>query len=433
MRHSARLRSGPSRPVSSRPAGSLALALALAAVAGVHPWAVAQGPPAPAPSPAPSRAPRVLVFGGDVSMTWRPIAPNAERLKPSQNPLRRVAPLWRDADLVTVNAEAVFLRTDPRYVARRWNLWAPRAAAQLFAMSGVTLVTTANNHALDGRPAGLLENLEALRATGVQVMGTGPTDEAARRAWVTGEGRQCVAIVPATTKLNKPPGDAAIAYYPLRRDRALRRKATGPKYQPEALVARVRALAARGCFVAVSIHWGQQYLVPPLPRMKRLAHALVDAGAGLIVGHHPHVLSALERYRGVLIAYSLGNLVFSNPAREMRRGALLRVVLGASAPAGSGSLSVTDARLLPLFIERRDYTPRPAGLGEAREIVRSLRGPSKRLGASLTLVELQADTRRAAEQEDDGAQAAAEILIGGADSEALGDAATSGGGASTGR
>jgi len=355
----------------------------------------------------------VLVFGGDVSMTWRPIAPNATHLKPSQNPLRHLAALWRDADLVTVNAEAVFLRTNPQYVARRWNLWAPRAAAQVFAMSGVTLVTTANNHALDGRPAGVLENLEALRATGVQVMGTGDTDEEARRAWIAGEGTRCVAIVPATTKLNKPPGEAAIAYYPLRRDRAVRRRATGPKYQPEALVERVRALAARGCFVVVSIHWGQQYLVPPLPRMRRLAHALADAGARLIVGHHPHVLSALERYRGALIAYSLGNLVFSNPAREMRRGALLRVTLGeregAPPTVGASSLSLTDARLLPLYIERRDYTPRPATLGETREILRSLRGPSQRLGVSLTLQPL---TPARAPNAEDVPSPVAEILVG---------------------
>ncbi len=59
----------------------------------------------------------------------------------------------------------------------------------------------------------------------------------------------------------------------------------------------------------VSLHWGDEYVRIPAPWQIACAHDLVDAGADLVVGHHPHVLQPIEQYRDGLIAYSLGKLV----------------------------------------------------------------------------------------------------------------------------
>lgn len=60
----------------------------------------------------------------------------------------------------------------------------------------------------------------------------------------------------------------------------------------------------------VSFHWGTEKEYTPNDVQKELAHAAVDAGADLVLGHHPHVLEGIEEYNGKNIVYSLGNFCF---------------------------------------------------------------------------------------------------------------------------
>jgi poly-gamma-glutamate synthesis protein (capsule biosynthesis protein) len=61
--------------------------------------------------------------------------------------------------------------------------------------------------------------------------------------------------------------------------------------------------------LAMSVHWGNEYS-PASTRQQKMARALVDAGVDIVVGHHPHVMQAVEEYNGKLIYYSLGNFIF---------------------------------------------------------------------------------------------------------------------------
>jgi len=80
--------------------------------------------------------------------------------------------------------------------------------------------------------------------------------------------------------------------------------------------------------VIVSIHWGQEYKSAESAAQISLAHEIIDAGADMVVGHHPHVVQNVEKYQGKYIAYSLGNFVFDqNFADETSHGLLLRVDL----------------------------------------------------------------------------------------------------------
>ncbi len=60
----------------------------------------------------------------------------------------------------------------------------------------------------------------------------------------------------------------------------------------------------------VSIHWGEEYALDATDLQRTFAHALIDAGADAIIGHHPHVVETIEEYRGAPIFYSLGNFIF---------------------------------------------------------------------------------------------------------------------------
>jgi AmmeMemoRadiSam system protein B len=63
-------------------------------------------------------------------------------------------------------------------------------------------------------------------------------------------------------------------------------------------------------FLIVSMHWGEEYKLINSPAQQRLAHKIIEAGADLIIGHHPHVVQNIEKYQGKLIFYSLGNFIF---------------------------------------------------------------------------------------------------------------------------
>ena len=63
-------------------------------------------------------------------------------------------------------------------------------------------------------------------------------------------------------------------------------------------------------FLIVSLHWGEEYKLNNSSAQQKLAHQIIEAGADLIIGHHPHVVQNIEKYQGKLIFYSLGNFIF---------------------------------------------------------------------------------------------------------------------------
>lgn len=94
----------------------------------------------------------------------------------------------------------------------------------------------------------------------------------------------------------------------------------------------VRTLVAKHAprvdYLIVSFHFGNEYEETPSIRQKTLARSAIDAGAQLVVGHHPHVIQPVEKYKDGLIAYSLGNFVFDqNFSDKTMQGRVLEVVV----------------------------------------------------------------------------------------------------------
>lgn len=198
---------------------------------------------------------------------------------------------------------------------------------------GFDVVTLANNHMLDFGQDGLADTLAALSRAGVDAVGAGanrhdalqPVLRATRRGAIAFIGL-CAALPPGFAATDERPGVAPLrVQQSVAIDPALQQEQPGaaPFMRTEAYAGDVEAAcatvrAARGDarLVVVALHWGiphgfaaRSYGI--LAEYQRpVAHALVDAGADLVVGHHPHVVHPLERYGRGLIAYSLGNYVF---------------------------------------------------------------------------------------------------------------------------
>ena len=74
------------------------------------------------------------------------------------------------------------------------------------------------------------------------------------------------------------------------------------------------------------MHAGMEYWTAVHPIQTSFARAAIDAGATVVLGHHPHVVQPVEQYKGGVIFYSLGNFVFDQQPRGTNRGILAEII-----------------------------------------------------------------------------------------------------------
>jgi poly-gamma-glutamate synthesis protein (capsule biosynthesis protein) len=154
------------------------------------------------------------------------------------------------------------------------------------------LVCLANNHILDFGGEGLAGLLALLEQSGIQ--------------WVGGGMRLAEAVAPRFFRF----GETRLAVLNLAEGEESRSLDGGPGAAPfDIPVAQDQLAALRGQADArvVIAHAGREHLPAPAPYIRDAYRALVDAGATLVIGHHPHVPQGMEIYRGAPIVYSLGN------------------------------------------------------------------------------------------------------------------------------
>lgn len=99
-------------------------------------------------------------------------------------------------------------------------------------------------------------------------------------------------------------------------------------------------------FLVVEPHWGEEYQLVGNALQKQIAHAFIDNGADIVIGHHPHVVQHIERYNGKLIFYSLGNFIFDQYfSVDVQEGLMVEIVLDAKT-------RIPSFKLLPLDLGR---------------------------------------------------------------------------------
>src|SRR5512142_2481736 len=219
---------------------------------------------------------------------------------------------------------------------------APPAAVRALRHAGVSLVSVANNHMFDqGRP-GFEETLAQLEEVGMPYIGAGPEGEEAGPRVLDVNGLR-IAFLAYARFFNQSGNDC-----PPKVARSPRTCRKASLLDPERAVSDVQSAARSADAVVVSLHWGEEYQAQPRQEDVALAHRLADAGAVLVLGHHPHVLQPIELYsradgRTALIAYSLGNFV-SNQSRNYVHGVTPETIA-----------ATRDGVMLQVEIARRDY------------------------------------------------------------------------------
>jgi poly-gamma-glutamate synthesis protein (capsule biosynthesis protein) len=85
------------------------------------------------------------------------------------------------------------------------------------------------------------------------------------------------------------------------------------------MISDIRSARSQADVVIVEMHWGNEYQAVPSERQKEIGHSLIDAGADIIIGNHPHWIQPIEVYNGKIIVYSHGNFVFDQMWSEKTR------------------------------------------------------------------------------------------------------------------
>ena len=259
-----------------------------------------------------------LMAGGDVGPIIEPVDRLAELIKP----------VLAQADFRVAQCERVY---SERGFYEEWkttipggkHVRQPPRLASIFKAAGIDVVSLASNHSLDWGYDPLLDSVDLFRDMGLQTIGAGRNTEEARRpvilekngvkvaiigyssvirdGWAAGVAKPGVAPMRAWTHFTpidfQPGSPPKIRSEPVEEDLvAMREDIARAKEKADAVV--------------VFIHWGIRLVPKVLAEYQQtMAHAIIDAGADLILGHHAHVPKAVEVYKGKVCFYSIGNFL----------------------------------------------------------------------------------------------------------------------------
>jgi len=223
------------------------------------------------------------------------------------------------ADITFGNLESP-IAPDPTAAPDSGGIFAaPPAAAAALARAGFDVVSTANNHAWDGGSDALEETMRQLTRAGVRFVGSGFGRDMAEQPVILERRGWRVAFFALTRAWNPAP-------YTFHSHAGSRYIAWGDTGRIYPAIREVKA-KHRADLVVVSMHGGTEYVDTPPKHMQDLERGAVDAGADLVLAHHPHVLQPVVWYRHKPIVQSLGNFVFVQDDPWTRLSAILRVVV----------------------------------------------------------------------------------------------------------
>lgn len=309
--------------------------------------------PAPLDLGEPAGEVTTLTIVGDIMLgrgvTGRPaLAPMAERLAA--------------ADITVGNLESTLTTLGPPNPVQGDPFHAPPSVRADLRDAGFDAISLANNHTGDYGDASLVSTVSLLREAGFATFGAGPDLRVAREPAVvrrhgTSFGFTGFNAIGETPEAGRgQPGALSVSMPPR----------TGPLDPAELdrVLADVRRLDARVDVVVVLPHWGDQYTYEPVPEQRRVARALVEAGADLVAGGHPHWVQGASLVGDALVVHSLGNFVFDMDTPETNEGLVLEATFWDD--------RLVSAELVPYRIGP-DHAPRVVPVRAAQRVLDGFR------------------------------------------------------------
>ncbi|WP_390622178.1 CapA family protein [Bacillus tuaregi] len=244
-----------------------------------------------------------LTFVGDNSFGTYPETP--EHLKfdhvfkenngDNQYVFKNSLPWFNSDDYTIINAESAFTN-EIKAENKMWRIKSDPAHVAFLPASGIEAANLANNHTKDYFEVGYEDTLEAFAENKVAIFNDG---------------------MPLTTKIGKI--ETIFLGYDCRMSQQ------SPEYLAR-IVEEVKQHKRKDNLVIVNMHWGVEYRETPVYYQTQFGRSILDAGADIIMGGHPHRLESIENYNGKYIIYSMGDYAFgADPTLLSRQTAMFRV------------------------------------------------------------------------------------------------------------
>lgn len=307
------------------------------------------------PEPPPKRR-FTIVAVGDI-MLDRNVA-KAIRNNGYQSILAKVRELTRAADIAFANLECPLAESGAHSPAD-CIFRADPETIKVVLDGGFDIVSLANNHTLDAGAEAMRNTLDVLEANSIAYCGARrEKDKAWEPTYLTADG-YTIGFMAYTHLPSFVQGSWA-------------------DIDDLQVLAGQLAAAGQNCdLLFVSVHWGQEYRTEPEAENKELAHFLVDNGADVVFGHHPHVLQGIEVYKNCPIFYSAGNFVFDQKDGERMESAVFSLTYSENYGWSifAKPIYIPRSRMGPVFPEQQ----------RAEKIAKRLTDLSTALGTDVTL------------------------------------------------
>jgi len=240
-----------------------------------------------------------LLFTGDI-MLDRGVAVWLKR-EGYFYPFQKISQLFEGVDILCGNLEGPIVKEKIQFPRHSLTFNFDSAVVEALSQAKFNLINLANNHTLNRGRSGLEQTHDFLETANIN--------------WV-GDPVQCN----QSANLFEEEDVIFLAF-----DQTL--SASCSDKEIERMIKEAKEFS-QSKYLIVFFHWGEEYRLQNSSRQQELAHLVIDAGADLIIGSHPHVVQNIEKYQGKLIFYSLGNFVFDQYfSEETQQGLVLGVGL----------------------------------------------------------------------------------------------------------
>nr|WP_306304739.1 CapA family protein [Paenibacillus pini] len=215
-------------------------------------------------------------------------------------PFDKLGNLFQKDDLTLANLETPVTTRGVGAKNKQFVFKSSPLALDALHAAGMDVVNLANNHILDQGIEGLLDTISYLDSSGIKYVGAGKNKKSAYEPEYVNRNGITIAVL-GFTRVSPETSWFAGSSNP----------GVAQLYEPSQALKSVAEARKKADLVIVMTHWGIERSLKPNDNQQMLAHSLVDAGADLIIGGHPHVLQGMEQYKGKWIAYSTGNFIFT--------------------------------------------------------------------------------------------------------------------------
>ena len=287
-------------------------------------------------------------------------------------PFSQVAAILKAATVTVGNLECVLSRRGSPMPGKGYTFEGDPAAVKGLTYAGFDLLAMANNHAVDFGRTALLDTISNLDKAGLGHAGAGSKWTRAVEPDIIVRNGARIALLSFCQI-----GPASFA--------ATRsRSGTAYTFDMNTVTSAIESARKKADYVIVAFHWGIERRTTPTSTQVKFGRAAINAGADLVLSHHPHIIEGVEFYRGKLIAYSLGNFVFSPGTASGHDTLILTVKLTPR------KIVAVDA--YPCMIDGNGR-PVPAKGGNLTRIIKAIRTTSKGRGTVVTVSKGRAHLR----------------------------------------